>query len=62
MGDKQEIDECVKQLVAAEAENDRYRKGFRLLWEMAADYKTPWVNETLRHNPLFASLFEEELP
>lgn len=48
-----------KALADAQAENDRYRKGFKLLWEMAEDYKTPWVNETLRYNPYFACLFEE---
>lgn len=41
------------------SENERYRKGFKLLWDMAVDYKTPWVCETLRYNPLFASLYEE---
>lgn len=40
-------------------ENARLREGFVLLWRMAEDYKTPWVNETLRYNPYFASLYEE---
>lgn len=48
-------------ILILQEENKRYREGFRLLYEMAIDYKTPWVNEVLRHNPKFAILFEEEI-